>query len=340
MAVNHSTLSNDDTLQLTLHVADPTLKSGTVDFNDSTVVTLKDLKPVLDTMLVHFFKSTGSFDITVSFTDGDSITTKHLIIAVSDPSPKVTLVPNKTTCIVGDTLKVTLHASDATLSNGSVDFKDGTVISFFNLNCVFDTTIVHVYSYFGTYSVTATFSDGYTSTSVSVPIATTGYDFALSFSVGMVWRFSYSFSDHEPPFSIADHQSGIHEWRIISFIVVNQDTTFTVQQIKNDTRHYQGSIDSRWVDTTYAINDTTQFRIVLSYSSIQFDWPIGSGIRTDTIPNHTFVNRYPYSVAPVGGGGPVTYYDNQGPIRYSYHSSTMHSISYDEDLSLIDFTKP
>ena len=79
---------------------------------------------------------------------------------VSNSASIVTLVPNKTTVNIGDTLKVTVHASDATLSNGSLDFKDGTIINFINVTRVFDTTSVHVSLFPGTYPVTATFSDG------------------------------------------------------------------------------------------------------------------------------------------------------------------------------------
>jgi PKD domain-containing protein len=340
MTVNHMSLSIGDTLQLTVHVADPTLKSGSIDFGDSTIVGWNDLGPVFDTTLLHVFRSVRSYELTASFSDGDRITTERLGIAVSPSSPKVTITPHKTTVRVGDTLEVTLHASDATLSNGTLDFGDGTVIAFPNLSHTFDTTIGHVYSYPGSYSVSATFSNGYTSRSASFTIAATNHFFALSLSTGMVWHYSYDFSYDDPPSGHSDNLTGIHEWRTISEVVVDRDTIFAIQQIRNDTRHSSYPVNGRWVDTTYVFTDTSQFTVTVSDSSIRFNLPLLSETRTDIIPNHTYLSNYPFTVWDASYRGPAVYDDRAGLLRFSFEWSTIHSITTSEHLALIDYTKP
>src|ERR1041385_7583684 len=340
LTVDRTTLQVGDTLRLALHVADPTLKSGMVDFKDGNVVGWENLNRVLDTTLLHCFKSVGSYDITGVFTDGNKKTTERLGVQVSHSSPTVTIVPNRTALSIGDTLKVSIHAADVTLSDGNVAFGDGTMITFSNLSRVVDTTVDHVYSYQGAYVVTATFSNGYNSRSASFSIAPSGHYFSLSLSVGMMWRFSYRFSSDVPPSAVSDSQGGTHVWWTISSVVLGQDTSFTVQQIRNDTRHLLFPSNNQYVDTTYNISDTLEFPILVSHGYIQFNWPLHYGMRTDTVPNHAFVPRYPYYATQIGGGATATYDDKVGPLEYSYDFSTIHSISSSEHMTLVAFTKP
>jgi hypothetical protein len=326
---NYSTLSLGDTLRLTLHASDLTLTSGTVDFKDSTVVVLNKLKSVLDTTLIHIYKAIGSYDVTASLSDGDKVTTKDLDIVVSNYAPVVTLVVNKTSLNIGDTLKVTLHASDATLSNGTLDFKDGSIIPFSKLNRTFDTTIAHVYSQLGTYSVAASFSDGYSATNAFASVTIQHY-YILSFSVGMVWRYSYSYwNGNKNGYSL--NQNGIHEWKIISFTAANQDTTFTVRQTRSDSVYIA-------FDTSYVIKDTSQFTIVVSYSSIQFNTPLSAG--SFSVPNHTYITSYPIILGYNFAGGNYGYMQFEDIVGLSKSYLDYSSQAFvTENFTLNDFIK-
>lgn len=325
ITANNSVLSIGDTLKLTLYIEDHTLKSGTVDFKDSSVIVFNNLDSVLDTTLFHVFRTVGSHSILISFSDGNSSTIKHFDVTVSNDYPELTIIPNKTTISLGDTLKLKLYAFDFTLSNGSVDFGDGNLIMFSNLNHVVDTTIEHVYNSMGTYSVSATFSDGYISKSTSVNVEVSHF-FAFSFAVGMKWRFLYDYSYTDAVVGEIKEQSGIHEWKIISCNATNMDTTFIVEQTRNDTMHF---IHVGFFDTTYSVKDTFYLTIVVSVNTVQFSWYNG----IDIIPNYFYANsnlftHYWYT------------YDDNGPFYYYYSFQAGGYVFMSEKLSLIDFYKP
>jgi hypothetical protein len=341
-----TTLWVGDTLRLTLHASNSLLTSGYIDFKDSTIILFNNLKPVFDTTLIHIFTSVGSYNITTSFTNGSKTTSKQLnVIVISNPSPVVALIANKTTLNMdlNDTLKIILHASDSTLNNGSLDFKDGTIISFSNLNHTFDTTIMHVYAQLGTYSVTAIFSDGNTSTTSSVYITVQHY-YELSLIIGMEWQFAYELTNAGG--GGYDHQTGIHTWKIISSSVVNQDTVFTVQVIKNDTLTSSGGSGFS--------KDTSYFTIIYSYSAIQLT---GGSNRYDfeggntpfvggpyTLPNHGFITNYPLIVGdyPKNSWSQSQYFlfeDNIGPT-YFYFKEAIAPSALIVTFSLIKFSKP
>src|SRR5258705_123180 len=86
VSANNATIILGDTLSLTLHASDPTLKNNTIDFKDSNVITLSNLGTVFDTTLIHVFKSVGSFAVTAAFSDGKKSTTKQLLVTIT-PNP-------------------------------------------------------------------------------------------------------------------------------------------------------------------------------------------------------------------------------------------------------------
>jgi hypothetical protein len=335
---NVSTLEPLDTLRLILHASDSTLTNGTIDFKDGTVIPFNNLAPIFDSTLIHIFYSSGSYDVIVSFSDGNKITTKHFNVTVIPNSPpQVTLVTNKTTLNLGDTLIVTLHATDHTLSYGYLYFNDGTQVSVSHLNQVFDTTIIHVYSQCGDYLISAEFYDGlyyggspyYAHVSVVV-----SHYYELSLSVGITWRFSYSYDDYYYGPMIYTHQRGKHEWRIISSDKINSDSTvFTVQQIRSDSAY----ID--YMNGTTFINDTSQFMIASSHNSIQFNAPLNG--QPFIIPNHRYVSYYPIKIL-------VKHYpeeeymlfeDITGPTKYYRENHPYKQDTY-ENLVLLEFIKP
>ena len=114
-----------------------------------------------------------------------------------------------------------------------------------------------MYSQVGTYSVKATFSDGYSSTSSSVSVDIK-YFFSFSFCVGMKWQFSYLY-ENVPFMGDQIVQSGIHKWQVTSISLINQDSIYTVQQIRKDTVEFSNPGEN--VDTTYIIADTSEFII-------------------------------------------------------------------------------
>src|ERR1051325_6158114 len=129
LIVDRTSLQVGDPLRMALHVADPTLKSGMVDFKDGNVVGWENLNRVLDTTLLHCFKSVGSYDITGVFTDGNKKTTERLGVQVSHSSPTVTIFRNRTGLSIGDTLRLTIHAPDVTLSDGNAPFNVSPMLS-------------------------------------------------------------------------------------------------------------------------------------------------------------------------------------------------------------------
>ena len=77
----------------------------------------------------------------------------------NNESPTVSISANNSVISIGDTLKLTIRASDSVLKNGNVSFGDGTTITFSNLKSKLDTTIVHNFISKGNYNVTVSFSD-------------------------------------------------------------------------------------------------------------------------------------------------------------------------------------
>ena len=350
---NRSTFMLGDTLRLSIHSEDLTLKSGTIDFKDSTVIVLNNLKPVFDSTFIHVYKSIGTYNITASFTDGNQITSKQFTLTVvSNPPPVLTLIPNKTSINVGDTLKIALHTSDTTLSNGYINFNDGTVISFNNLSKVLDTTIIHVYFTTGTFNVKATFSDGYNSTNSYQLITITNRHFGPSLTIGMTWRFEYNRWKRDN--MIHCHQWGEHVWRINSFSVLNQDTTYFVSLLKLDTVNVICSdIYMGLIDTTYFAYESVQSTFVSSSNSIQFNFVMCDSVHfiyeaSHNLPslissNVQVMPRIATSISDsvvITGGLSAAIYENQiGPIKcYGWNGSAMESD--EESLTLIEFIKP
>lgn len=320
-----------DSLIVTIHATDSTLTNGKVDFKDSTVISFYNLKPELDTTIIHVYKTPGSYNITASFSDGSKNTTTQFPVVVGSNTPVITVVSNKTTVNLGEIFYVKLHVSDPTLLSGTLNFNDGTVFHFNNLNHILDTTISHVYTTSGPYTVFALFSNGYSSSTAFVMIATTNYHYyAPSFSVGMKWQFLYSFTYDEPPRGFSEKQTGVHEWVVVSYSVENQDTTFMVRQIRNDSLYYNNS------NTFNIVRDTTQFPILVTSNTINFTWPLFINNKTFSVPNHAYVSQYPVEVADAYGT--ESKYDDHGPFSYNYAYSTIYSISEYESFSLIQFT--
>jgi len=325
---NSAYLFVGDTLTLTIHAADSTLKSGTLDFLDSTIIVFNNLKPVLDTTIIHIFKIAGSFKVKASFSNDDTIATAYYQVKISNTWPVVTLSPNKTTITLGDTLKITLHASDAKLTAGTLDFKDGTILTFSNLYRSVDTTINHVYSQLGTFSVTAVFNNGINSTSqsVSVSVQPVQHYYAFSFQIGMTWRFSYDYEYSNYVTEGDSSQIGVHTWKIVSSQVTDSDTTFTIMQTINDVIHY-----IYYPYTSYTIKDTSYFTFTYSYSRVLWKWPTKlNGYEIFSIPNHALISISSY---------PFYFFDDNGPNN-NYYSYSIAYISVSERFTLIDFTKP
>jgi hypothetical protein len=163
--------------------------------------------------------------------------------------------------------------------------------------------------------------------------------FTFSFSIGTVWRFSYDYSFVNGFYSNTTHQTGIHEWKIVSSSVANQDTIYAAQQIRRDTVHFYGMASTGIaVDTTYTINDTSQFSISLSISELKMQWPVVTSTAIITIPNHVYINAD--SVYAYDEYLGRSYYKSQiGPVSYSY-SHSIHVFTITEYLYLNDFIKP
>jgi hypothetical protein len=339
-----------DTLRLVLHASDTSLSSGSVDFADGTILEFTHLDHRIDTTILHAYAHSGTYRITSTFHDGFDSTMSGVSITVSNTPPEVTLRVNKSTLNVGDSLIVTLHASDRTLSSGSVDFKDGTVVQFTHVHVAFDTVVTHIYTRPGTYDVTASFGDGDTVTT-SLASVDLVHLFALSFPVGAVWKFAYSYYVAQFSHAFWIYLNGTHEWTILSSSVSGADTVFTVQQVRADSERFIGAGGGSHGDTTFFVHDTSQFTFSVSYNSMQFTWPLEEQLQlhTDVVPNHVVVSALPLRLETelrggfyneVVGSRYALYDDTVGPLRYGYTYNDNRTVARVEDFTLIGFVKP
>jgi hypothetical protein len=263
----------------------------------------------------------------------DSTTTTHLGVIVSYNSPPaITLTLNKKTITLGDTLYIALKASNQRRINGTLDLGDSTLVYFSNLRNI-DTTISHVYSKVGWYFMKANFSNGDSSSEATAQVTVNRY-FSMNLKVGMSWKYYYEYFSGFP--TEADKsQKGIHEWKVISLSVAEQDTTFKIEETRNDTVHIKGWTVHGNIDTTYLITKISRFAVIQSYNRTIFNIPLLSGFVTFTIPNNTYISSYPYSWQEDGGAT----FDENGLIGY-YRTSQGGLLSSHEMLSRIEYTKP
>lgn len=147
ISMNDSIIYLGDTLKISIRVESQNLFNGSINFGDSNSVIFSDLKNIIDTTLIHIFNSVGKFKVSASFSNGDGVILKEKNVEViPNPNFYVLFNVNKTILVIDyDTLEVNIKASDSSLLQGSLDFDDGTIISFTDINQIFDTTITHVY---------------------------------------------------------------------------------------------------------------------------------------------------------------------------------------------------
>lgn len=74
--------TSKDTIKLRIRASDKTLKKGTIDFNDGTIITLNNLSKNIDTTITHNYKNNGSFLAIVTFDDGFQTTNKLIKIDI------------------------------------------------------------------------------------------------------------------------------------------------------------------------------------------------------------------------------------------------------------------
>lgn len=227
---------------------------------------------------------------------------------------------------LGDTLRLNIHINNSIYPNGMIDFKDGTKIYFYSMKPIVDTSISHIYKNTGNYNILVEFHKNEISENKEININVLPRHFNLSFSTGTIWTFNYNYEYYDPPRGYQLQQKGIHVWKIISSEISTKDTIYKVQQIRNDLKN-EGY-------TSNSVNDTLLFNIISSPSSVKINWPLYSGIKEYTIPNHSSVSTYPIVVEY------SEYNDIAGPLKYYYNWYTIHSTSIKEELTLIDFKKP
>lgn len=247
-------------------------------------------------------------------------------------SPIVSFSVNDSVITVGDTLYVSLKVSDSKGLNGTLDFGDSSLIYFSNIKNV-DTTIYHVYSKVGWYLIKTSFSNSDTSLKVSTYVKVVKY-FAMYLKVGMSWKYYYDYYSSYPT-GYAGSQKGVHEWKVMSLSIAGQDTTFNIEETRNDTVYSEGWNSQGHYDTTYIDNKIFQFDIIQSYNKTTFNISLPRGIETFIIPNHQFVDSYPYTTQNYGSAA----FNENGLIGY-YRGSPGGLITLKETLSLIEFREP
>lgn len=81
VTANNSQLNAQDTLLLSIDVTDPRLVSCKVDFKDGSIVYIDNIKTTLDTVVHHFFRKPGTYNITITTSDGyDSVVTPFQVV--------------------------------------------------------------------------------------------------------------------------------------------------------------------------------------------------------------------------------------------------------------------
>ena len=118
-----------------------------------------------------------------------------------------------------------------------------------------------------------------------LPVSTPTYYFGPTFQIGTSWQFNYSMYDFDPAMCRWKQRTGTHRWTIASFSTLNEDTTFVVNLLRNESVHLWQSMcypDQAAYDSTYNIIDTVQFTIVVSNNTTVFNWPAIFG-------HHTYV---------------------------------------------------
>lgn len=326
---NRVDLECGDTLLVHLYAIDPSLSDGFIDFKDGTIISFTRSNYyfnsniyVLDTTITHIYSQPGEYLVATSFTDGTSTTTKEIKFLI----PLINITLNNTNFILGDTIKVNLRSSSSTLVNGTLDFKDGTIIYFSNITQNFDTTISYVYSQPGEYLFTAVFSNGNITLNFSSNIKVGRY-FELSFLVGMKWIYKYDYL-HSQNFGGFTRIRGIHKWEVTSA----SNSIFQIVEITEDT------VNSHYLygDTTYIKSDTTIFNISETYDNIVFDIPYNEA--PFTVPNHSLVYSYPVKISK-GEDSFIWCEDVKGLTKYQ-HDRFFYYYRITINLTLVEFTMP
>ncbi len=347
LALRQASVERGDTAWITLHVSPLPFASATIlNLGDGTSVQFKSSMRVLDTLVTHSFAREGSYQITASaVTDGDTTATSTIPLTIYDLAPRIVLTSDKAAYLPGDTVRLSVHAEDPTLTAGSIDFRDGAIINFSGLRRTFDTTLKHVYSADGSYAVQASFGDGELTgvQAIAILVHPPIRSFRCDLSVGMVWRFSYREVDLDRSISGKDYERwGIHEWRILGLTVSGADTLYQASETRRDSVHYVAWTygGSTTIDTLYAKNEDLPFTITKSPKSIFFDWP--STVISDSVK---FMPR----VVPYSTPDSVLVYwrlqdwysifkENIGPVRSHWIDGGNNP--HGEDLSLLEFIKP
>ena len=127
-------------------------------------------------------------------------------------------------------------------------------------------------------------------------------------------------------------QSGIHEWRITSYSLDNEDTVFTVLETKYDT------LNSTYLPTRepVIVNDSSEIQIIVSPHSIKYNWWVYLGPKTYSTPNNTYIDTYPLVIYDTWI---VSKYDDNGPIYHSYDRSAGHFGEYHETYKLLEYIR-
>ncbi len=285
LAARQEYVERGDTAWISLHVSSPSPSTTFLDLGDSSSLQLRtgglrDGTFVLafDTLLGHIYASNGSYRIAASVvSNGDTTATATIPVSISDLPPRIALTSDRTSYLPGETVRITLHAEDPTLTAGSVDFKDGTIVTFSRLYRKLDTTLAHVFQANGMYAVQASFTDGDLTAEAYAPLSVFPITraFQCDLSVGMVWRYLYVQFDNDPSYGSTKRRRGYHEWRILAMTVSGPDTIYQAIDARRDSLHVEGRdpYSMRWVDTTYLTEENLPFNITKSPTRIFFDWP-------------------------------------------------------------------
>jgi hypothetical protein len=320
-----------DTLILHIHMNFPIYKEGMVDFKDGTFIYFNSLEPIIDTTITHIYKTNGSYNIKVEFYRNRAEEYKYIYVDVL-PCAIITFENNPLP--FGDTLLIHINMKNPIYYKGTIDFHYGNIIDLDSPVPIMDTTISYLYPISGSHNISFKFFNAMQSENHELSVNILPYYFDLSLSVGSKWIFSYFFEESYPPQSYYIKQYGIHTWEIIAFEIVNGDTIYKVQQVRDD------MIINKLGGNPTPIIDTLQVDFFFYQHSINFSWQLFYSIYTAEIPNRTFIEKYPIIIEPNGGGWFAAFNDVSGPYHYHYERSGSHGYSQEEELILTEFIKP
>jgi hypothetical protein len=325
---NKNTLDINDTLKIKIHPAKKSLTNGTIDFGDGSIINFSNLIEGVDTIFIHSYLNFGTYNVIIKFDiENGSLEWKYKVDIIFNSDYSIIL--NKETLDINDTLQIKIHLAKKSLTNGTIDFGDGSIINLMNLNEGLDTTFTHSYLNLGTFYVVIKFNikNGILEQTYKVDIK---HFFSLKFPIGMKWVYQYYLSDINYMLNQFNYTKGIHTWEVVSYS--DELSEYTIRLSRIDTV-YIGTHDSG--NTTINASDQN-FTIRDLGDTLKYNMPVGYLFALRAIPNNQYLTKYPLTLEL--SWSYIVCEDKIGISFYTYNPQISRYVQEYERLTLINYT--